>query len=182
LHGLLNASKIFKKHVTIVIGKITTCGGDSYCSMDKQCKKLILGIGNHLRSDDAAGSIVARKLKLLGFTSIDAEFMPENYIGVIRKHKPEKIIIVDTCTMALPPGSVRTIPLHKIHGGIVTTHSMPLSAVIQQLREITPKIMLIGIQPETIEVGDTVSEAVTNAINQIVTTISNGEEVNLPML
>ncbi|MEW6525399.1 MAG: hydrogenase 3 maturation endopeptidase HyCI [Spirochaetota bacterium] len=141
-----------------------------------QCKKLILGIGNHLRSDDAAGSVVARKLKLLGLEAIDAEFMPENYINVIRRHKPEKIIIVDSCNMALTPGSIRTIPIDKIHSGIVTTHNMPLSAVIQHLLEITANIMFIGIQPENIEIGDTISDVVNAAIEQVVTMISNENE------
>ncbi|MEJ5360833.1 MAG: hydrogenase 3 maturation endopeptidase HyCI [Spirochaetota bacterium] len=150
--------------------------------METQCKKLILGIGNPLRSDDIAGSIVARKLKLLGLTGIDAEFMPENYIGVIRRNKPEKIIVVDCCDMNLPPGSVRNIPVHKIHSGIVTTHSLPLKAVMQQLLEITPNIMFIGIQPENIEVGDTVSDAVNTAIEQIVAIISSGNEDAIALL
>jgi hydrogenase 3 maturation protease len=150
--------------------------------MGALCKRLILGIGNPLRSDDAAGSIVARKLKRRGLTSIDAEFMPENYIGVIRRLKPEKIIIVDTCNMALTPGDVRTISLDTIHRGMVTTHSMPLSAVIQKLQEITPNIMFIGIQPENIEVGDTVSESVKKAIKQVVGLINQGNEDTIPRL
>ena len=150
--------------------------------MGAPCKRLILGIGNPLRSVDAAGSIVARKLKRRGLTSIDAEFMPENYIGVIRRLKPEKIIIVDTCNMALTPGDVRTIPLDTIHRGMFTAHSMPLSEVIQKLQEITPNIMFIGIQPENIEVGDTVSEAVKRAIEQVVELINQGNEDTIPRL
>lgn len=149
--------------------------------MGTQCKRLILGIGNPLRSDDAAGSIIARKLKRMGFESIDAEFMPENYIGVIRRHKPEKIIIVDTCNMALPPGDVRTIPVDTICRGMITTHSMPLSTVIQILQRITTNIMFIGIQPKTIEVGDTVSTAVKRAIDQVVQLINQGNEEIIPL-
>lgn len=150
--------------------------------MDAQCKRLILGIGNPLRSDDAAGSIVAQRLKRMGLTSIDAEFMPENYIAVIRRLKPEKIIIVDTCNMALTPGDVRIIRVDTIHRGMVNTHSMPISSVIQKLREITPDIMFIGIQPEIIEVGDTMSEAVKGAVKLVVKMIQQGNEDTIPIL
>ncbi len=150
--------------------------------MNAHCKKLILGIGNPLRSDDAAGSIVARKLTRKGLVSIDAEFMPENYVGIIRRHNPEKIIIVDTCDMALTPGEVRIIPLHKIHTGIVTTHSVPLVAIIKKLQEITTDIVYIGIQPENIELGDTVTKAVKKSIEQVVAMIDQDNENKIPML
>lgn len=150
--------------------------------MAKRCKKLILGIGNRLRSDDAAGSIIAEKCKLLGLPSIDTEYMPENYIAVVRRYNPEKIIIVDTCDMALTPGEVRNIPLHKIHSSMVTTHGMPLVTLIQMLQVITTNIIFIGIQPTSVDVGDTVSLPVQEAIEWIVDCLHHDKEQEIPML
>ncbi len=144
--------------------------------MANRCKKLILGIGNRLRSDDAAGSIVAEKCKLLGLPSIDTEYMPENYIAVVRRYNPEKIIIVDTCDMALTPGEVRIVPLHKIHSSMVTTHGMPLVTLIEILQVITTEIMLIGIQPQNVDVGNTVSLSVQEAIKWLVDCLHYGRE------
>lgn len=150
--------------------------------MNTGCKRLVLGIGNRLRCDDAAGSIIAESLALDGFCSIDAEFMPENYLSVIRRCNPEIIVLVDACDMALTPGEVRRININALKRGAITTHSLPLDVVIQELQKITNNIHLIGIQPEHVDVGETISTAVQKAIEYVIDIIKSGDEEKICML
>ena len=147
-----------------------------------QCDKLIVGIGNRLRSDDAAGSIVARRLAQAGFCSIDTESMPENYIGTIQRRKPKTLVIVDACDMNLPAGEVRRIDLSALYGGIITTHGLPVHFLLQKLQEITPHITFIGIQPETIAIGDKVSVPMHHGIDYCVAMLVNDKETDIPLL
>ncbi len=149
---------------------------------NKQCKRLVLGIGNHLRSDDMAGSVIAQRLSNMGVCSIDAEFMPENFIGVIKRKDVQKLIIVDACDVALSPGEVRIIDISKIHSGIVATHSMPFGILLQKLKEITANITFIGIQPENVAVGDVLSVSVQKSIDYIIELIITENEETIARL
>ena len=147
-----------------------------------ECKKIIIGIGNRLRCDDAAGSIAAHKLSEMGLCSIDAENMPENFISVVRRKKPDKIVIIDACNMNLSPGQIRKIDIQKISSTVVTTHSLPIRVIVQQLVKITSNVVFIGIQTENVEIGESVSNSVQKAIDRVVEKIQNGLEDTISQL
>ena len=73
------------------------------------CKKLIvLGVGNELKSDDGVGPFIIKQLKDQNIENenmlfIDAETVPENFTGKIRKENPTHLIIVDACLMNAQP-------------------------------------------------------------------------------
>ncbi|MBM3255213.1 MAG: hydrogenase 3 maturation endopeptidase HyCI, partial [Candidatus Omnitrophica bacterium] len=59
-------------------------------------KVIILGIGNTLRSDDGAGSILANRIKdKVHFQVFDSGPTPENYLEKIIKENPDNILILD---------------------------------------------------------------------------------------
>ncbi|MBU1124519.1 MAG: hydrogenase maturation protease, partial [Candidatus Omnitrophica bacterium] len=59
-------------------------------------KTVIVGIGNTLRSDDGAGSLLAARIKdKTSFQVFDTGSSPENYLGKIIREKPDTIILVD---------------------------------------------------------------------------------------
>ncbi len=76
----------------------------------------IVGIGNELRCDDAAGSLVARGLhdlqqavngsRPLVYETlvIDAGEAPENITGNLRTFKPGLILFIDAAEMGKAPG------------------------------------------------------------------------------
>jgi hydrogenase 3 maturation protease len=130
--------------------------------------KIILGIGNPLGSDDAVGPFVARiineklreKAASRQIMAIDADQSPESYTSVIRKNRPEQLILVDAADMALSPGSIRLLSPHKIKTVAFSTHQMPLSALVSYVQEFCGKIYVIGIQPERTEAGGRLSASV----------------------
>ncbi|HQN05393.1 MAG TPA: hydrogenase maturation protease, partial [Anaerolineaceae bacterium] len=67
---------------------------------DTRCRVVILGVGNELRGDDAAGVLAVRKLlkkkeKLDDVLIIEGAQAPENFTSVIRRFNPHLILIID---------------------------------------------------------------------------------------
>lgn len=137
-------------------------------------KLVILGIGNPLRGDDFAGSLIARKLnqnfKNEKIMVADGGTVPENYTGMIRKENPSHILIIDAADMGKPPGYIKLIKKEEISQYNISTHAMPLSFLIKYLESTSPaKITLIGIQPLEMDLV----EKVSNEVNQSITFIIN---------
>jgi len=75
-----------------------------------QGKIIILGIGNTLRSDDGAGSILANRIKdKVPFIVFDVGISPENYLDKIIKERPDTILIIDTGDFGGKPGELRVV-------------------------------------------------------------------------
>ncbi|MCK4387506.1 MAG: hydrogenase maturation peptidase HycI [Dehalococcoidia bacterium] len=141
-------------------------------------KELILGIGNTLKGDDGIGVHVverineylkkvdqkSKQVKSAGtkreIIAINCGTAPENYTSSVREHVPDRLILVDAAEMGLSPGSYRIIPPEKIGVMCVSTHNMPLSLFVSYVSEFCRGIVLIGIQPERMDVGATLSSAV----------------------
>ncbi|NYB26719.1 MAG: hydrogenase maturation peptidase HycI [Methanobacteriaceae archaeon] len=132
-------------------------------------KLVILGIGNQLRGDDFAGSLIARKLsKTLekkDVTVLDGGTVPENFTGLIKRENPTHIILLDAADMGKPPGYIKIIKKDGISQYNISTHAMPLSFLIKYLEHsIKSNIILIGIQPMEMELVDSVSPEVNASV------------------
>lgn len=136
-------------------------------------KLVILGIGNPLRGDDFAGSLIARKLnqdfKNEKIMVADGGTVPENYTGMIRKENPSHIILIDAADMGKPPGYIKLIKKEEISQYNISTHAMPLSFLIKYLESTCPaRITLIGIQPREMDLVEKVSGEVNQSITFLV--------------
>ncbi len=114
---------------------------------------LILCIGNQEGGDDGIGPYIAERLKHKSSYDmvLDCGTIPENYTGIIKRQKPKILIIIDAAEMNLPPGEIRIIPREKLGTMHLSTHGIPLSVFIKYLENEVPCIILIGIQPETMQ-------------------------------
>ena len=135
----------------------------------------IVGIGNTLRSDDAAGVLVARALKASRLLPdpqpvlvMDAGHAPENATGDLRAFAPDIVLLIDAVEMGEQPGAIRWVEMDEIEGMSASTHSMPLSMLASYLNwELKCEVTLLGIQPRTNEVGETVSVEALRAVNAV---------------
>jgi hydrogenase 3 maturation protease len=140
-------------------------------------KIIILCIGNDMRGDDAAGPIVAEKLKQLIRSSpdkypdiivVNAGTVPENYTGSIRSESPSHVIFVDAVEMGEDPGSLRLVYEDEIANYSISTHAMPLSFMIKYLKSFSDaKIILVGIQPKSLEMFEGISEELNKGIEYL---------------
>ena len=139
------------------------------------CKKLIvLGIGNELKSDDGVGPYIISKLKQENIENknllfIDSKTVPENFTGKIKKEQPTHLIIVDACLMDLNSGDMKIVNKYEFKNIGISTHSMSLSFFVRYLeKDNNFNITFVGIEPETMEMGDKLTLNVEKAANDFI--------------
>jgi len=144
---------------------------------------ILLGIGNSLHSDDGAGPYLADMLlDFPGITAFNCGTAPENFTGLVRKLKPDLLLIADAAEMGLPPGSIRIIPPEKIHDTAVGTHMLPLYHLVDFLADPSRKTLIIGIQPASLAFGGHLSGPVESALNELKMMIAENTLLKIPVL
>jgi hydrogenase 3 maturation protease len=143
---------------------------------------ILLGIGNPQNGDDGAGIVVASRFKKEGWVSLSCGTAPENFTGVIRKTRPDCLVLVDAAAMGLSPGEFRIIPRHKIADVSIGTHQLSLSLLIDFLSDTAGRIVLIGIQPDRVVSGEEISPQVREGAERMVHVLSSGELDRIPVL
>lgn len=139
-------------------------------------KIVILGIGNEIKGDDGLGPIIAQKSLLLfdknkNITVFDGGTVPENYTGLIRKENPTHIILVDAVDMKKEPGYIRVVRKEEIAKYNISTHAMPVSFLIKYMETtVNAQIILIGIQPKSMNFAEPVSKEVEKSIDKVTAT------------
>jgi hydrogenase 3 maturation protease len=134
----------------------------------------VLGIGNQLHRDDAAGIVVAEALLESGIEHprlmvLSAGTAPENFTGLLRLFAPDLVMLVDAARMDKEPGTVCLLDFHSIEGCSASTHTLPLHIFASYLTaELGCEPVLIGIQPGDISMGSPLSPAVRAAIDALV--------------
>jgi hydrogenase 3 maturation protease len=133
--------------------------------------KLVFTVGNELMGDDGAGPVLAHMLEskpLEGWDVLDGGSAPENYIYKIRELAPEQVLLVDAADMQLPAGDVRMVDREQIGSlFLVTTHSLPLSFLMDAIGEFVPLVRMVGIQPEVVSFGSPLSAQVQGAVERV---------------
>lgn len=129
----------------------------------------VLGVGNELNGDDAAGLQALRTLKRAGLPADRVRLLetgpaPENFTGPVTRFAPDWVIAIDAARMDLPAGRIELIQLAEIGGASAATHGLPLSVVGQYLIAETGCTMsILGIQVEQTEFGQPLTPAVKRA-------------------
>lgn len=137
----------------------------------------VLGVGSELRGDDACGILVAARLVEICPTKgrsrprVKVFFgatAPENLTGEIKRYNPTHLLVVDSANMGKKPGTVQWIEMDKTQGLSFCTHNLPLKILTDYLAQsIHCEIMVIGIQPKSIEFGKAVSASVQKSANRL---------------
>jgi hydrogenase 3 maturation protease len=106
---------------------------------------------------------------------------PENYLHRIRELAPEQVLIVDAADMDLAPGEIQMIDESKLaETGIpflMTTHTLPLTFLMEAIREFVPRVALLGIQPEVVAFGYPVSASTKQAVERVYHWLEKGESL-----
>lgn len=137
-------------------------------------KLIILGVGNELKSDDGIGPFIIKNLMAENIESdrlllINAETVPENFTGKIRKENPSHVIIVDACLMGCRPGDIQIVDKDDFASIGISTHSMSLSYFVKYLEKDTDfNIIFVGIEPETMDWGANPTEAVEKTAHDFI--------------
>ena len=137
---------------------------------------MILGIGNEIKGDDGLGPIITKKSSALfdknkDIIVFDGGTVPENYTGLIRKENPTHIILVDAVDMKKEPGYIRVVEKEEIANYNISTHAMPISYLIKYIETtIGAQIILVGVQPKSMDFAEPVSKEVEKSVEEVVST------------
>jgi hydrogenase 3 maturation protease len=137
---------------------------------DPASRVAVLGVGQELRGDDAAGLAVVREL-LTRLSPVDNLLLldtgpaPEAFTGRLRKFGPDWVLFVDAADMDAEPGTVAWISDEEITGLSASTHTLPVSVMAKyMLAEFGCRIALLGIQPQQTDLEVPLSAPVTQAV------------------
>ncbi len=135
---------------------------------------LVLGAGNIMRSDDAAGCVVAERVaERFPDSVIDGGLVPENFVGPIRRFAPGTVIIVDAADFGADPGALYIAHEHEVVGDMFGTHGAPLSLFMRALHEgMACDVILVAVQVESMELNVPMTERVESAVETIVTSLA----------
>jgi hydrogenase 3 maturation protease len=134
-------------------------------------KVAVVGVGNTLRRDDAAGVEVVKILQ--GKVSpkvslIEAETMPENYLDTLVSLHPSHILIVDSGLIGRKPGDARLLTASETMATPVSTHMLPLQILCAYLEKtINAKILLLVIQPKDTDMGEGLTRKIAKTAEKI---------------
>ncbi|UCE99357.1 MAG: hydrogenase 3 maturation endopeptidase HyCI [Planctomycetota bacterium] len=116
---------------------------------------VILGIGNRDRGDDGVGPYLAEQLiGRVDAEVINCEEIPESYTGVVRKLKPDTVIVLDAVSMGEKPGAVAFLTQEEVSTMGYSTHNASVGLLMKYLNQATgAQVFLLGIQPENTSYG-----------------------------
>jgi len=144
-------------------------------------RKLVFTVGNGMMGDDGAGVLLAKMLKeapLEGWRVLNGGSSPENVMHQARELAPDRVLVVDATDMDLSPGTTRLIPEDRLDDPFLfSTHTMPLTFLIEALKEFIPQVELLGIQPELVGFGAPMSDSVRAAVNKVYEQLKKGDDV-----
>lgn len=130
---------------------------------------VVVGTGNPLRGDDAAGSLVARRLADRYEGVIDAEDVPENILGEVIASAPTTVAFVDAVDMGAAAGSVALLEPQQLAGYRPSTHRSSLALLASYLGQAAAAdAVVVGIQPAQIGWGEPLSREVGEAVSCVV--------------
>ncbi|MCJ7440582.1 MAG: hydrogenase 3 maturation endopeptidase HyCI [Thermoanaerobaculaceae bacterium] len=135
---------------------------------------VVVGVGNPLRGDDAAGCLVARRLQgTPGVRVVEAEEVPESFVGDIAAARPDVVALVDAVDLGAEPGAVAMLEREQVATYAPTTHRMPLSLVMEVVQRRTgADVFLIAVQPLTLAFGAKVSPEVSATVEVLAAVLS----------
>jgi hydrogenase 3 maturation protease len=139
---------------------------------------ILLTVGNGMMGDDGAGALLAQMMgenPLEDWAVLNGGSAPENVVYRIREMNAQRVLVVDAADMNLSPGSLRLIQADRLTDPfLVTTHTLPLTFLIEALHESVPRVELLGIQPSLVAFGYPVSEPVRRAVEHVYIDLKSG--------
>ncbi len=120
-------------------------------------KVVFMGIGEEKLSDDGVGPyIISKFLNNTNekFLFINAGITPMSRIDEIVIFQASHLVLLDTCTLNKPPGTVAIIERQNIKEYVpISSHTIPIPIIIDLLLEKLPKlnVFLLGFVPKSLE-------------------------------
>jgi len=141
-------------------------------------KKVAIGIGNYLMQDDGIGPKVIEQICLRKLDQdFEAEDIATDGLRLFRhfNYETEKIVIVDSAFMGQEPGAVMVFSPDQIQTQRkcqpISTHEGDILNLInlgKMLHLPIPKIKIVAVEPEQIDIGDELSARLKSKMDEVI--------------
>ena len=139
---------------------------------DGDKRVVLVGVGNPYRGDDGIGPKLIELLEtksLVNVLLLNAGSVPEAFISQVEEYDPTHVLVFDAANFHGAHGETRLISGNEIGGQAISTHSLPLNIFISYVeKNLRIPVLLLGIQPFSINYGDEINHNVIAAANIIV--------------
>jgi hydrogenase 3 maturation protease len=99
---------------------------------------------------------------------IDAGDVPENYLGPIEDSGAEVVLVVDATDMGANAGDIAIFDIEQVQEKFVSTHTANLGLMFKVIPpEKRPQVIVLGIQPGNMELGQGLSEPVQATLERL---------------
>jgi hydrogenase maturation protease len=137
---------------------------------------LVIGVGNEYRSDDAAGLVVARRLRQLSLGNVTVIEASGEGTDLMESWKgADTVIIVDAASSGAKPGTIHRIDARaqRIPTGLLrySTHAFSVGEAVELARamnRLPPRMVVYGIEGERFDEGTVLSRAVQGSVDTVV--------------
>lgn len=137
---------------------------------------LVIGVGNEYRSDDAAGLVVARRLRQLSLGNVTVIEASGEGTDLMESWKgADTVIIVDAASSGAKPGTIHRIDARaqRIPTGLLrySTHAFSVGEAVELARamnRLPPRMVVYGIEGERFDEGTVLSRAVKGSVDTVV--------------
>jgi hydrogenase maturation protease len=139
-------------------------------------RRLLIGVGNPTRGDDAAGIEVARRVR-----RVEAyQEASGSYQLMDRWDGADEVIVVDAARSGAPAGTIHRFDAHDepLPGGVLatSTHSVGVLETIEMARRLgrlPERVVVYGIEVGDLSPGVGLSDQVEAAVNELVAEIDH---------
>jgi hydrogenase maturation protease len=139
---------------------------------------LILGLGNVLLTDEGVGAAVLQALAPTAAADPDLILLDGGTLSFTLSGPigdAARLIVVDAAALGEPPGTVRVFEGEAMDAQLSrhakSVHEVSLADLLDMARltdSLPPRRALIGIEPATVDWGDTLTPAVADAVPKAV--------------
>jgi len=141
----------------------------------------LVGVGNSLRTDDAVGLEIISALRsrlgaapTRGLRVHPISAMPERLLSRLAS-KPGLIVVFDAVESSQGAGTVVFTRLSDTKYGFFATHNVPLQ-LIPGIRSRGDGVFILGVQPESLEVGEGLTGKVSASARRIADVVAEAAE------
>jgi hydrogenase maturation protease len=146
---------------------------------DSESSVHLMGAGNELRTDDAAGLEIVSSLRsrlgsapVAGVRIYAGSPMPERLLAKLAS-KEGRIVVFDAVEASERPGGVVFRPMTDTKYGFFGTHNIPLR-LVPGLTGHLGDVFLVGVQPASLDVGIGLTNSVRESVKEIVEVVTEG--------
>lgn len=146
-------------------------------------KTIVLGLGNPLMSDEGIGVYLVDRLSELSDKYAEVDFRDAGTGGLNLLHlfeDREKAVIIDCAMMEEEPGTIKRFTPEQVksvkqlaHQSLHEQDIIKIIAMARMLGQCPKEIVIFGIQPKNVSLGQTLSSELEQKIDEYINMVCN---------